>query len=59
MQVLKVTPSSASAASTMPASRMSWKGRRSDSRRDRTLSAIQRRVEWGTVGLLVGGAWVV
>ena len=31
---------------------MSWKGRTSDSRRDRTSSEIHRRVDWGIVGLL-------
>src|SRR4051812_36849200 len=54
MQALKRTPSSARAALTMRASRMSWKGRTSESRSDRTLSAIQRRVVWDIVGLLVG-----
>src|SRR5512135_2774593 len=54
MQALKVTPSSAKADLTMSASRMSWKGRTFDSRRDLTFSEIQRRVVWDTVGLLAG-----
>src|SRR5512143_2924007 len=54
MQVLKVTPSSAKADLTMSASRISWKGRTFDSRRDLTFSEIQRRVVWDTVGLLAG-----
>src|SRR4051812_32342426 len=33
---------------------MSWKGRTFDSRRDRTFSEIHLRVDWDTVGLLVG-----
>src|SRR5205823_12921848 len=49
-----VTPASAKAAWTMSASRISWKGRTFDSRRDLTFSEIQRRVEWDTVGLLAG-----
>src|SRR5215208_2113633 len=59
MQALKVTFSSARASRTMAASRMPWKGRASESRSDRTLSVIQRRVVWDIVGLLGGGAWVV
>ena len=51
---MKVTPSAASAASTISASRMSWKGRTFDSRRDLTFSEIHLRVDWDTVGLLVG-----
>src|SRR5512135_2206839 len=54
MQALKVTPSSAKADLTMSASRISWKGRTFDSRRDLTFSEIQRRVVWDTVGLLAG-----
>src|SRR3954453_7524848 len=54
MRSLKVTPSSASAVSTVWASRMSWKGRTFDSRRDWTFFEIHRRVDWGIVGLLAG-----
>src|SRR5512147_1469149 len=54
MQALKVTPSSAKADLTIWASRMSWKGRTFDSRRDLTFSEIQRRVAWGMAGLLDG-----
>ena len=38
----------------MSASRMSWKGRTFDSRRDWTFSEIHRRVDWDIVGLLAG-----
>src|SRR5512135_722097 len=48
------TPSSARADATIWASRMSWKGRTFDSRRDLTFSEIHRRVAWGMVGLLGG-----
>src|SRR5512135_2006210 len=48
------TPSSARADATIWASRMSWKGRTFDSRREVTFSEIHRRVAWGIVGLLDG-----
>src|SRR5512132_871669 len=54
MHALKRTPSSARADATIWASRMSWKGRTFDSRRDLTFSEIHRRVAWGIVGLLDG-----
>src|SRR5512135_906446 len=56
MHALNRTPSSARADATIWASRMSWKGRTFDSRRDLTFSEIHRRVAWGIVGLLPGQA---
>src|SRR5437763_1223584 len=54
MRWWKVTPSAARADATILASRISWKGRTLDSRRDLTFSEIHLRVAWDTVGLLIG-----